>query len=332
MKQIRYAVVGAWGHLAIPLDEISRLPEAIAVGLCPGVSEDDMAGLKASRPALASAVIYPNIDTLITKAKPQLIILSTHLYRITPLAIAVAQAGCHLICEKPLAIDSSSLALLEESVKKARIQCVPMLHNRQHPLMAAAMSATSAGILGEIALVNARKSYRWGTRPVWFGQRKLYGGTIPWIGIHALDFIHAFNPDWTSVFATHANIDHHERRESEDACSLLVRFANGGSATASIDFLRPTAAPSHGDDFVRVVGSKGVLEINLERGESSLILSDKVSSLAPLPNAPRTYSNLFNALLGREPHDFTATQRGFLLTRAALIARESADIGKPLEL
>jgi len=47
----------------------------------------------------------------------------------------------------------------------------------------------------------------------------------------------------------------------EDHAGLLLRLANGGTATCHLDFLRPEAAPTHGDDGLRIAGSEGVLEV-----------------------------------------------------------------------
>jgi predicted dehydrogenase len=332
MSSIRYAVIGAWGHLGVPLDALSRTPDAQAIALAPGSPEDDMAALQRTRPHLAPARIYSTSDELLAEAEPDLVIISTRLDRITPVARQVAKARCHMICEKPLAIDLTSLEALQRSVTDAGIQCVPMLHNRTDPMLAAAMAIIQQGRIGDVALINARKSYKWGTRPDWFGARQSYGGTIPWIGIHALDFIDALSAAaWESVYAAHANIAHAERPDCEDACTLIVRFTDGASATASIDFLRPASAPSHGDDWVRVVGSEGVLEVNMARREGQLIDRSGVHIIEPL-HVGGPYDDLFAALLGRRPHDLSATQRGFYLTRAALLARESADTARPVRL
>ena len=37
------------------------------------------------------------------------------------------------------------------------------------------LAAVRAGQIGQVVLANARKSYKWGTRPQWFGERGRYG-------------------------------------------------------------------------------------------------------------------------------------------------------------
>ncbi len=50
--------------------------------------------------------------------------------------------------------------------------------------------AVEVGLVGEPILISSQKSYKYGAERPWFYKgRKTYGGTIPWAGIHALDFM-----------------------------------------------------------------------------------------------------------------------------------------------
>ena len=40
----------------------------------------------------------------------------------------------------------------------------------------------------------------------------------------------------------------------------MITFDDGLAATLSFDFLRPETAPTHGDDWARIVGTTGVIE------------------------------------------------------------------------
>ena len=91
--------------------------------------------------------------------------------------------------------------------------------------------------LGQVVLANARKSYKWGqSRPEWFGKRRTYGGTIGWVGIHALDAINYITGEtFVSVAAMQSNLAHSERAECEDNCVLALELSNGSHATVSVE-------------------------------------------------------------------------------------------------
>ena len=64
----------------------------------------------------------------------------------------------------------------------------------------------------------------------------------------------------------------------------MAELGNGGHATISVDYCRPEIAGTHGDDWIRIVGTKGVLEASGSKKECSVISKDKGSFQYPLPD------------------------------------------------
>lgn len=327
---MRYVLIGAWGHAGQVLDELATMPGAMMTGLAPGLPGDDMEAVR-RLPVAAAARCCDDPLRMLREQRPDLAIISTRPDRIAPLAAAAAREGCHLVCEKPLAIRHDDLEHLWTAVAGSRVQCLAMLANRSRPVLAAACQAIRAGVIGRVVLLEARKSYRFGTRPEWFGRRETYGGTIPWVGIHALDFIDAASGGVPvrRVAAMHANAGHPERPQCEDICGLLLELADGALATAGVDYFRPAAAPTHGDDWLRVVGTRGVLEAGMDRGHCTLTTAEAPPRELPLPPPAPGFAPLLAALppAGASPPD-AGTRRGFALTHVALCARDAADDGR----
>ncbi|TVQ22855.1 MAG: hypothetical protein EA382_11275 [Spirochaetaceae bacterium] len=100
---------------------------------------------------------------------------------------------------------------------------------RWRPGTATPRRAVESGRIGEVKLLNARKSYKFsGSRSGWIATRAGYGGTLPWIGIHALDFIDSVLPvPFTSLSAMHGNLAHPEDPECEDVCTINLRLESG---------------------------------------------------------------------------------------------------------
>lgn len=324
---MKLAVIGNWGHYPQVLKETERTGEHPVLAFAKGTPDEKLDGLRQKFPSAANAALYDDHRRMLAEIKPDLVLVSTRLDRIADLATDAARAGAHLICEKPLAIDRDRLHTLWNIVAENRVQCLAMLNNRAHPLLAAATTAVRKSQIGAPKLFNARKSYRFGKRPDWFGERSFYGGTIPWVGIHALDFIDAVSPaDCVSAAAMHANTAHPERPGCEDACTMLLQRADGSLASVSVDYLRPQSAPTHGDDWLRIVGTNGVIEIAMDRNQGTISTGDTPQTdLAPLAEADY-YLPLIQSLPSHGNAVPTgATRRAFSLTHTALCARDAAD-------
>jgi predicted dehydrogenase len=174
-----------------------------------------------------------------------------------------------------------------------------------------------------VRLINARKSYKLGIRPAYYRERSTYGGTIPWVGSHAIDWImHLAGSRFASVYATHSDAGNQGNGTMER--SALCHFTLDGDifASASIDVFRPTGAPTHGDDWARVVGTAGVLEI---RPDSLSLITDSAGPTdVPLPAAKTLVQDFVDHIDGRSRALIDA-ESTLALTDACLRARQSAD-------
>ncbi|MFW5996602.1 MAG: Gfo/Idh/MocA family protein [Verrucomicrobiota bacterium] len=326
---MKFAVIGTWGHYGEVLRELEDMEDAQCVGWSKGMPEDNIEDVKRRFEKTAECQVFESHCTLLEHQSPELVIISTRLDRISALTVDAVKAGCHVICEKPLAITEDELYQLWDTVKANGVQCLAMLNNRCHPLLAATRATIKDGEIGEVKLINARKSYRFGDRPDWFGQRSIYGGTIPWVGIHAFDFIEAItSTSFSAVSAFHRNAAHPAWPDCEDIAGILVSLQNGGLATVSIDYLRPAKAPTHGDDWLRVVGTEGIVEAAISRDYGTVQSNQSGSYYLPTGSRTKYYSPRIRAFTTANTTFPNAdTRRGFMLTQAALCARKGADNG-----
>jgi len=324
---MKLALIGNWGHHVHVLLETDEMADVTMAALAPGFTGEDLSSLQEK---YSDAVTYDDHRGMLEAVQPDVVIISTQLDLIPYLAIDAANAGCHSICEKPLATEHDALQKLWKAVVANRTQCIAMLSNRNQPVLAYAGNQIKAGRIGEVKLLNARKSYKFSNeRAAWLRKRSTYGGTIPWIGIHALDFIDAVtDTSFCSVSAMHANAAHPQHPEIEDSCIMNIRCKNGALATASVDYLRPQSANCHGDDWLRIVGTEGILEVCMDRGQCTIIDSDGHSEIINFDEKQAYYAPLIRIF----PKAGTAmpteeTRRSFNLTHVGLCARDAADTG-----
>lgn len=313
--QKRGVLLGDWGHFFEVVNEIDGSGGALSLA---GKCGDDIV----------------EAEALLRAARPDFAIVSARPDRIAPLVALAARHGCHVVSEKPLALDLGSLAELRAVVEASGIRVCAMLPSRSRPPLAATIAAIRSGMIGKPLLLSARKTYKWGRREPWFGDRAAYGGTIPWIGIHALDLIDAATggDQVATVSAFHANLAHPGFPGCEDVCVLSMRLASGALASATLDYLRPDSPVPHGDDYLRVIGERGEIEVWIDRGRAVLLEAGSAPRDLPLPAPEPFYAPWLIAIPPRGVRAATddRTTRAFRLTAEALAAREAADTGRTI--
>jgi hypothetical protein len=67
-----------------------------------------------------------------------------------------------------------------------------------------------------------------------------------------------------------------------------------------MDYFRPKGASSHGDDWIRVVGTKAVAEASIARDTLQLTTGDSEESIAELPEWAPVFEDFFNELMSGE--------------------------------
>ncbi len=328
---IRVAFIGQQGHAGIGLGSVSETDDAEVGGFAPVQPEEMLGALEQWRQELGEVPAYQNYQELIEKQKPDLVQVSGAFYRNGVVAEYAAAHGCNVLVEKPVSTTLDLLEKLKEVVVRGGVRLTAMLTARFEPTFITAKKAVASGAIGEPLLVSAQKSYRFGkSRPAYFRQRKTYGGTIPWVGIHAIDWLHWLLDDpFARVTALHGNFNLEDYPGCEDAAAMLFELRNGGAALVSADYLRPSGASSHGDDRLRIAGSAGVLE--LMNGRVSLIDAGGEREL-PLEQPKDNVFTSFVRCLARGTEHPSGRMDAFRVTEVALKARDAADTGQPVSL
>ena len=326
-NRIQVATIGAFGHWPFVLDEIAGMSEVKLVAAAPSVAGEDVRSIASHRAAPKDLAVFDTHRSLIKKVRPDIVIVSCRLDCISGIAMEAAHAGCDIICEKPLALSMRALENLYRTISVNRVRLMAMLNMRADPVFQTARRLYQSGVIGEIVLANVRKSYKYGTRPDWFGSRKTYGGTMLWVGIHALDMIQFITGrSFTSVAAIQRNFGHPQRPDCEDCIAAILGLDNGAAATISVDLFRPEQAATHGDDWIRIVGTLGTIEASSKNAAVRVVKDNGEGEKIPLDSRRPLYRPF---ILGETPEDaLVKPDDPFLLTHACLCARDAADAGE----
>ncbi|HET7099941.1 MAG TPA: Gfo/Idh/MocA family oxidoreductase [Terriglobia bacterium] len=323
---VRAGLIGRDGHFGIMLNSIPRLKNVEWAAYARGEPGENTAWVEKQRAWTKKTRVYAHYQEMLEQEELDVVAVCLPLYQNAGAAIEAARRGVNVLSEKPAATTLEDLASLEQAVRESGIHYSIMLDMRGMPIFQAAHKAVRGGAVGEPILVTGQKSYIWGDdRPWYYKQRKTYGGSIAWVGIHALDYMRwVAGQDYARVAAWEGNKAHPRYPGCEDHAGLVFRLANGGTATCHLDFLRPANAPTHGDSRLRVAGSEGVLEA-FEVGERVSLISPKgATGNLTLPPAVDLFERFVSAMRG-EGEPLVSAEDSLSITGVCLKAREAAD-------
>jgi len=333
MKSYKLVFVGASGHTGYVLSALHVYPQIRLTAYAPSFAGEDMsqvAGSSKEGPLKG----YEDWREMLESEKPDIITTCGRHDLNGPIAIEAARRGCHIISEKPAALTLQQVQELHQIVTDHSLLYASMLAMRYEASYYTAHQLVREGIIGEPYLVTAQKSYRWGTnRPEWYADPKKYGSSMAWVGIHAFDFARwVSGVDYTEVFAYHNNLVHTERPGCQDVSTVIARLTNGGSAVFNLDYLRPAASPTHGDDRLRIAGPKGVLEVCDQGQRLHVITAEKDVLSWPLIESGRTFLGDFVAALEGRGTLLIPAQEAFSITEFAIKAAQAADTGQIVKM
>jgi predicted dehydrogenase len=322
---MKLGLIGLKGHQSVVLEGARQLGNVELVA----ISDDSKADLEKfkKREALAkNAELYTDWKHLLDHAMLDVCCVCDENHLRAEQLIALARHNVHIVTEKPLATTLEDLDRIKNALARSKSKLTMLLTMRHEAKYATLRRLVREGAIGEVCQASAQKSYQLHSRPDWFKERRRLGGTIPYIGIHALDLIAwTTGLDFTHVAAFHGRMGKiEEMKETENQASLLLRMANGASATARLDYLRPETAPSHGDDRLRLAGTEGVLEVRYPDNGVHLVTGKQKPAVIAPDKVPNLFVAFAEALQKGESPPIPADDCVYI-TEVVLKAREAAD-------
>lgn len=154
-------------------------------------------------------------------------------------AIAAAQAGKHIICEKPLARTSQEAKAMYEAAKGAGIVHMVAFNYRRTPAVALAKKYIEEGAIGRILSFRGTYLQDWSADPdsplSWRFQKSIAGsGALGDIATHAIDMARYLVGEVASVNAI-MNTWIADRPVQAEGADLLGTSKNSGGPRAEVD-------------------------------------------------------------------------------------------------
>ncbi|MDX2226965.1 MAG: Gfo/Idh/MocA family oxidoreductase [Verrucomicrobiae bacterium] len=285
MKPIRYVLLGGGGIAGNHHSQAVKLPGVTLAGVH-DTSEATMERWKNNNPSIA---VSADAKKLLSLTKPDLAIVCSPNAAHCPLTLAALQAGCHVLCEKPLAMDLGEALKMEAARKKARRLGGINFSYRYVPSFRLAREIIRNGELGKIQRLNIKYLQSWIASPhqhySWRNDIKVAGfGALGDLGVHMLDaaaYLTDLEPaKLAGVAQTLIPVKNDAQGKSHKVttdtnASFLIQYAGGALGV----FETSQVAVGFGNYFhVEISGDKGVLRVLSEDGDNITLYSSQTVS------------------------------------------------------
>jgi len=266
------------------------------------------------------------------------------------LSIAALQAGCHVLCEKPMALNAAEgramLAAADQAGKRLMINFSYRFSAQSQALKA----QKDAGVFGDIYFGRSVWHRRHGMPGFggWFGIKALSGGgPLIDLGVHRLDlalWLMGYpQPTWVmgstyNPIAGPLAAASGKPFDVEDLAAGFIQFSNGATLALEASW----AAHIQEADLMetRLLGTKaGLLQKNLNEGYtfSAEIFQElhgaQVNLQVNTPSIPArsAMQHFASAIVDNTPHDADGTQ-GLIVMEILDALYESARSGRPVQI
>jgi predicted dehydrogenase len=209
--------------------------QAKAVGVLAAVC-DIVPGRAASFAERYGARPYSSLDNMLKEEAIDIVTVATPNGLHAQHAVRALEAGCHVLCEKPLAITSADGLRMLQAAKAAGKRLFVVKQNRYNAPVAAVKNLIDAGKLGK---VNGFVLNCFWNRPAayynesWRGTLALDGGTLFTQFSHFIDLLWWFLGDMDTTTGWRSNCMHRGLIEFEDIGVACIVMKNGAVGTVN---------------------------------------------------------------------------------------------------
>ncbi|GHV30385.1 oxidoreductase [Spirochaetia bacterium] len=209
----------------------------------------------------ATIGVYADYREMLDTRKPDIVTIAAESGRHPEIAIGCLEAGCHVICEKPMALSTKDAAAMIAVAQKCNKKLAVCFQNRFNAPVQRLRTALDAGRFGR--LLHGMVQIRWNRNEAyyaeapWRGTWAMDGGTLMNQCTHGIDLL-----QWM-MGEDAVRVQAQTRRfmrpiEAEDFGAAIVEFKSG-----AVGIIEGTADvfPSNLNETLSLFGEKGTAVI-----------------------------------------------------------------------
>ncbi|MBW7992079.1 MAG: Gfo/Idh/MocA family oxidoreductase [Planctomycetes bacterium] len=174
----------------------------------------------------------------------------------TQYVVAAAEAGKHVIIEKPVALTPEDVCIQREAVRKNKVKTIVSFVLHWNPLLMTIDSLIEQGVFGDIFMVEVDYMHRiWDLK--WYGSLEKSGTALLTAGCHAVDALRWFGRSRVEEVSAY-QVKTENPAEYPGTISINVKFEDGkiGRSYTTFDAKMPYRFN------IGIYGSEGTLRNN----------------------------------------------------------------------
>jgi predicted dehydrogenase len=204
--------------------------------------------------------LFPSYQALLDE-KPDGVIICSENARHRPLVELAAQAGVHVLCEKPLATNLTDAQAIIDACDKADVILMTAFPMRFSTPFTQVKDRLDRGEFGRIYSLNTTNQ---GQMPIheraWFVDKELAGGgAIMDHTVHLADVLRWYlGAEIIEVYAQSNHIMHADMVNVETGALLMLTFENGIFASVDASWSKPFNYPTWGGLTMEMISERGL--------------------------------------------------------------------------
>ena len=329
-KQIRIGFIGAGAQASVYATQLLHIPTATLVG----VTDKSLTKAKEFSRKFGIKNYYNDYLELLKQSEIDAVIVVTPPYLHAEHTIASAEAGKHVLCDKPIATNLTDAGNMIKSAKKSGVKLMYGENERFNPVWQKCKEFIEQGTLGTPIMIMAYTILDMGNYPGWPWMRdiKKEGGGAVMESCHDLYVVRWLFGDITQVYLESGTYTFDI--SAEDTASISLKFRNGAIGNVS-------ASWSNGGGFYQIgqiLGTSGNLSaVPGNDSPISITSSDTINTrlesdlTSPTDIISHEFNHFIDCILNdNEP--IVTGEDGESILRIIKAAYESKKKGTPVSL
>ncbi|MDH8701833.1 UDP-N-acetyl-2-amino-2-deoxyglucuronate dehydrogenase [Dysgonomonadaceae bacterium PH5-43] len=254
--KIRFAVVGC-GHIGKRhIEMINRNLDAELVAACDILPYEQL-GLDNS---VERSMFTHNFETVLQNCDVLNICTPNGLH--SDMAIRALNAGCNVVIEKPMALNTKDAENVLFAAEKNNCKVFCVMQNRYSPPSVWLKELVNSNRLGQIFNVQVNcfwnRDERYYTGKGWHGTADMDGGTLFTQFSHFIDLMYWLFGDIYDICSRFEDFNHNTLTAFEDSGFISFRFKNGGIGNFNFS---TSIYDKNFESSVTIIAEKGTVKV-----------------------------------------------------------------------
>ena len=266
-QPVRVGLIGSQFISAIHIDALRRCPAADVIA----VASPTEAHLRKFADQHAIPHRFTDYRRMLEMSELDMVVIGAPNHLHCQMTVDAAEAGKHVVCEKPLCLNLAEADRMIDACRKAKVKLMYAEELCFAPKYVRLKQLLDSGALGAPTLIKQSEKHDGPHADHFWDVQRSGGGVTMDMGCHAIEFFRWMlsgkdgqRPKIRSVYAQMSTQVHAAKTRGDDNAILVLEFDNGCVAMAEESWTKLGGM----DDRAEVYGSQGVAYADLLHGNS----------------------------------------------------------------